>query len=180
MALVLASARRPSRLGIAAMAVSAALLLAACTSTGTSVEPSASTPASEAESMAESMAPSTAESMAGDASVLVAESDLGQILTDADGNTIYFFANDSEGTSTCAGDCLTNWPPVPAEGTPTAGDGVTATLGTADATDGTTMLTVNGFPAYYFAGDSAAGDTNGQGVGGVWWVFGADGDPIEG
>ena len=115
-----------------------------------------------------------------DASVLVADSDLGQILTDADGNTIYYFANDSEGTSTCADDCLANWPPVPAEGTPTAGDGVTAELGTTQATDGTTMLTVNGFPAYYFAGDTAAGDTNGQAVGDVWWVFGADGEPIEG
>jgi predicted lipoprotein with Yx(FWY)xxD motif len=38
---------------------------------------------------------------------------------------------------------------------------------------------VNGFPAYYFANDAAAGDVNGQGVGGVWWVFGADGEHIE-
>ena len=108
------------------------------------------------------------------------ESDLGQILTDADGNTIYYFANDTEGTSNCDADCLANWPPVPAEGTPTAGDGVTAELGTTEATDGTTMLTVNGFPAYYYGGDQAAGDTNGQAVGDVWWVFGADGEPIEG
>ena len=48
-----------------------------------------------------------------------------------------------------------------------------------DRDDGTTQLTVNGFPAYYFANDAAAGDTNGQGVGDVWWVFGADGEPIE-
>lgn len=185
MALVPASKRRPSRLVIAGTALSATLLLAACTDAGTSVAPSESTAASAAESMeasepAESMAASEpAESMADDASVLVADSDLGEILTDAEGNTIYYFANDSEDTSTCAGDCLANWPPVPAEGTPTAGDGVDAELGTTEATDGTTMLTVNGFPAYYFAGDSAAGDTNGQGVGGVWFVFGADGEPIE-
>ena len=115
----------------------------------------------------------------GEAGVLVAESDLGQILTDADGMTIYYFANDSEGTSTCEGDCLANWPPVPAEGSPTAGEGVTAELGTTSATDSTTMLTVNGFPAYYFAADQAAGDINGQGVGGVWYVFGPDGEPIE-
>ncbi|HEY7331578.1 MAG TPA: hypothetical protein VH859_01320 [Candidatus Limnocylindria bacterium] len=178
-----ASIRRPSRLAIAGTGLSVMLLLAACTDAGTSVAPSESTAASAAESMAESMAPSAeesaAESMAADASVLVASSDLGEILTDAEGNTIYYFANDSEDTSTCAGDCLANWPPVPAEGSPTAGDGVDATLGTAEATDGTTMLTVNGFPAYYFSGDGAAGDTNGQGVGGVWFVFGADGEPIE-
>lgn len=149
------------------------LLLAACSSTGdASEEPAASEAAAPSQAAA-------SEATTGDASVLVADSDLGEILTDADGNVIYFFANDSEGTSTCEGDCFDQWPPVPAEGSPTAGDGVTAELGTTEATDGTTMLTVNGFPAYYFAGDQAAGDTNGQGVGGVWFVFGADGEPIE-
>jgi predicted lipoprotein with Yx(FWY)xxD motif len=155
-----------SRLGLLLLV----LALAACTSNGGS-----STAASQG---AESMA---AESMAaGDASVLVAESDLGQILTDADGMTIYYFANDTEGVSTCSGDCLANWPAVEVSGTPTAGDGVTAELGTITRDDGTTQLTVNGFPAYLFAGDGAAGDTNGQGVSDVWWVFGADGEPIEG
>jgi predicted lipoprotein with Yx(FWY)xxD motif len=150
------------------------LLLTACTSTGDASEEPAASVAAAAPSQA-----AASEAASGDASVLVADSDLGEILTDADGNVIYFFANDSEGTSTCEGDCFEQWPPVPAEGTPTAGEGVTAELGTTDATDGSTMLTVNGFPAYYFAGDQAAGDTNGQGVGGIWWVFGADGEPIE-
>ena len=163
--------------------LSIALFLAACTdSEDDSSEPEASVPAAS-EAPASEPAPSepaASEAASGDATVLVADSDLGEILTDAEGNVIYFFANDTEGTSTCADDCLANWPPVPADGTPTAGDGVTAELGTTDATDGTTMLTVNGFPAYYFAGDQAPGDTNGQGVGDVWWVFGADGEPIEG
>jgi predicted lipoprotein with Yx(FWY)xxD motif len=114
------------------------------------------------------------------ATVLVAESDLGQILTDGDGVTIYYFANDTEGVSNCEGDCLSNWPPVTVQGAPSAGDGVDAELGTITRTDGAIQLTVNGFPAYYFAGDAAAGDTNGQGVGGVWFVFGPDGEPIEG
>ena len=56
---------------------------------------------------------------------------------------------------------------------------MTAELGTVEGTDGSTQLSVNGFPAYYFAGDEAAGDVNGQAVGDVWWVFGADGEPIE-
>lgn len=162
--------------------LSIALFLAACTdSEDDSSEPEASVPAAS-EAPASEPAPSepaASEAASGDATVLVADSDLGEILTDAEGNVIYFFANDTEGTSTCADDCLANWPPVPADGTPTAGDGVTAELGTTDATDGTTMLTVNGFPAYYFAGDQAAGDTNGQGVGGIWWVFAPDGEPIE-
>jgi predicted lipoprotein with Yx(FWY)xxD motif len=165
-----------SRLGLLLLV----LALAACTSDGgSSTAASQGAESMGAESMgAESMAP---ESMAaGDASVLVAESDLGQILTDADGLTIYYFANDTEGVSNCSGDCLANWPAVEISGTPTAGDGVTAELGTITRDDGTTQLTVNGFPAYLFAGDAAAGDTNGQGVNDVWWVFGADGEPIEG
>ncbi|HEU5324825.1 MAG TPA: hypothetical protein VFV59_02985 [Candidatus Limnocylindria bacterium] len=155
--------------GVASMA----LLLVAC---------SASSGSSSSASAAASAAPPSsapASAAAGDATVVVADSDLGQILTDADGNVIYYFANDEEGVSNCEGDCLSNWPPVPVSGDPSAGDGVSAELGTIDGNDGSTQLTVNGYPAYYFAGDQAAGDTNGQGVGGIWWVFGADGEPIE-
>ena len=170
-----------SRRSVTAPAMVAALalvlVLAACSAQPTEEGTSTSEPASEAPAAGTSAPASVA---AGEPTVLVAESDLGQILTDAEGRAIYFFANDSEGTSTCEGDCLENWPPVPADEGPTAGEGVTAELGTTTATDGTTMLTVNGFPAYYFAGDQEPGDTNGQGVSDVWWVFGADGEPIEG
>lgn len=167
---------RPPLVAIAALT----LVLAACSSgDGSSQAPSSQTAASEApaSAAAESEAPASGAAT-GDATVLVAESDLGEILTDADGMTIYYFANDTEGTSNCSGDCLENWPPVVVDGEPTAGDGVDAELGTLDM-DGETWLTVNGFPAYYFAGDAAAGDVNGQAVGDVWWVFGPDGEPIE-
>ena len=163
-----------------APAVVGLLVLGACTSSTESSAAASSEAAAAASSAA--AAPSEAaesEAASGDATVLVADSDLGEILTDAEGNTIYFFANDTEGTSNCEGDCLENWPPVTVDGEPTAGEGVDAELGTTEGTDGSTQLTVNEFPAYYFAGDSAAGDTNGQGVGDVWWVFGADGEPIE-
>lgn len=176
--------RRSSSFRFAALA-SLVLLLAACTSsTAESSAPAAadSTPSAAAESSApasESAEPSESEAASGAADVAAAESDLGEILTDADGMTVYFFANDEEGTSNCEGECLVNWPPVEAAESPVAGDGVTAELGTFDRSDGTSQLTINGFPAYYFIGDEAAGDTNGQGVGEVWWVFGADGEPIE-
>lgn len=161
-----------------------ALALAACTSNGdassAAAPASVAPPASEAPASVApaSEAPASADA-GGDASVLVADSDLGQILTDADGMTIYYFANDTEGVSNCSGDCLANWPAVEVGDGPTAGDGVTAELGTITRDDGTTQLTVNGFPAYLFAGDAAAGDTNGQGLNEVWWVFGPDGEPIE-
>ncbi len=52
-------------------------------------------------------------------------------------------------------------------------------VGTIDAPSGT-QLTVNQLPLYTFAADAAPGDVNGQGVGGVWWAAGADGNPIQG
>lgn len=166
------------------LALALALALAACSADdpGASADaPESEAPASEAPASmaAESMAAESAGAT-GDATVLVATSDLGDILTDADGMTIYYFANDTEGVSNCADECLENWPIVVVDGEPTAGDGVGAELGTIEAADGSTQLTVNGFPAYYFAGDASAGDVMGQGVGDVWWVFGADGEPIEG
>ena len=163
--------------------LAAALLLTACAEPAATSAPADETPAvtptAEATETEEATAEPTESAAEGEASVLVADSDLGSILTDADGMTIYFFANDTEGVSNCEGDCLENWPPVEAEDSPVAGEGVTAELDTIERSDGTTQLTINGFPAYYFAGDSAAGDTNGQGVGEVWFVFGADGEPIE-
>jgi predicted lipoprotein with Yx(FWY)xxD motif len=161
------------------LALALALALAACTAD----DPAASADAPESDApVSEAPASEAAESAGatGDATVLLATSDLGDILTDADGMTIYYFANDTEGVSNCADECLENWPIVVVDGEPTAGDGVDAELGTIEAADGSTQLTVNGFPAYYFAGDASAGDVMGQGVGDVWWVFGADGEPIEG
>ena len=157
------------------------LILAACSETpaaSSADETVAVTPSAEASASAEP-SESAAASPSDEAAVLMADSDFGAILTDADGVTIYFFANDTEGTSNCEDDCLADWPAVEAEDSPTAGEGVTAELGTIERSDGTRQLTVNGFPAYYFAGDAAAGDVNGQGQGDVWWVFGADGEHIE-
>ena len=171
-----------------APAIVTLFILAACTSepeaaTTESAADSPSVAASvEAEESAPAEEPAAAEESAAaeeDATVVTADSEHGEILTDAEGMTIYFFANDVEGMSHCTGDCLESWPPVTVDDEPTAGEGVTAELGTISAAEGGDQLTVNGFPAYYFAGDSEAGDTNGQGVGGVWWVFGSDGEPIE-
>ena len=93
----------------------------------------------------------------------------------------YLFTNDTNGSgeSTCADQCLANWPPLVVEDEPTVGDGLDAAdFDTITATDGSTQLTFNGWPLYYFAGDSAPGDVNGQGVGDVWYVIDADGNAI--
>jgi predicted lipoprotein with Yx(FWY)xxD motif len=113
-------------------------------------------------------------------SISVSTSSLGQILTGENGRTIYIFTQDTDETSTCYDSCARNWPPVLSLGTPQAGNDVDdQLLGTTTRSDGTTQVTYNGMPVYYFAGDQAAGDTNGQGIGNVWYVLSPAGERIE-
>jgi len=120
-----------------------------------------------------------AQESGGGTEVKVADTDLGSVLVDADGKTLYVFDNDQGSTSSCEGGCASTWPPLATDGDPTAGDGADASLlGTTDRNDGTTQVTYDGHPLYTYNADTAAGDTNGQGVGGIWWVIGADGQKI--
>lgn len=97
---------------------------------------------------------------------------LGPILVDSMEMTLYIYTKDTPGTSTCYDKCATIWPPLLTNGAPTAGMGVTASLlGTTNRTDGTVQVTYNGWPLYYFDKDKATGDTNGEGVGSVWYVI---------
>jgi predicted lipoprotein with Yx(FWY)xxD motif len=110
--------------------------------------------------------------------IVVAESELGAILTDGDGNTLYVFDPDAQGESVCYDQCEAAWPPFVAEAV--AGDGVDGSLlGTAERTDGSVQVTYDGWPLYYFANDAAPGDTNGQGINDVWWVVDADGNAVK-
>ena len=107
----------------------------------------------------------------------VVASALGDILADANGNTLYLFTPDAQGESTCYGQCEQNWPPFTGEAS--AGAGIDASLvGSVARNDGSLQVTYNGWPLYYFAGDSAPGDTNGQGLNGIWFVVSASGDAI--
>jgi predicted lipoprotein with Yx(FWY)xxD motif len=106
-----------------------------------------------------------------DTTVLVSETpELGEFLTDAEGMTLYLFTKDEPGVSNCSGDCLANWPAFTAEEPLTLPEGVPGTLGTITRDDGTTQVTYNDWPLYYWVGDQAPGDTTGQGVGDVWFV----------
>jgi predicted lipoprotein with Yx(FWY)xxD motif len=105
--------------------------------------------------------------------------DFGTMLTDADGNTLYLFEQDQGTKTACTTGCASTWPALTADGQPTAGDGVDASLlGTAKQADGTVQVTYNGHLVYGYSGDSAPGDTNGQGIGDVWFVVSAVGEPI--
>jgi len=126
-----------------------------------------------------------------------AETSLGDVLVDASGMTLYMFKNDADGEATCVDDCATNWPPVlmpaPEEGTSTVpadsaasgeepalfvGDLDPALFSVVDHPLGP-MLKFGDWPLYRFAGDSAPGDVNGQGVGDVWFAVTPDGTPVS-
>lgn len=113
--------------------------------------------------------------------VLVAQSPVyGQYLTDLKGRSLYLFTNDTKNTPTCYDQCAQNWPPLLVKDKPVAGKGVAASLlGTTRRRDGTLQATYNSWPLYYFARDQKAGDTNGQGVGGVWFLVSPYGIAIK-
>jgi predicted lipoprotein with Yx(FWY)xxD motif len=116
--------------------------------------------------------------------VATAATGLGTVLVDGNGRTVYDFANDTGTMSTCTGGCAANWHPVVAPDTlPASLPGVTGSLGETTRTDGTEQLTVAGHPVYTFQGDSAPGQTNGNGVtldGGLWTAVSPAGSSVTG
>jgi predicted lipoprotein with Yx(FWY)xxD motif len=121
------------------------------------------------------MATPTTAASAGSATLTLASTNdakLGGYLTGAKGMTLYILTKDTPDTSSCTGTCATNWPPLTvAGGTTVAGPSeAAAPFATSARTDGTLQVTYNHWPLYYFAGDSTAGDTMGQGKNAVWFV----------
>ena len=78
-------------------------------------------------------------------------------------------------------DCAANWPPLltPDASVPALADELDPTLFVIVEHPEGSQLKVGDWPLYYFAGDAAPGETNGQGVGGFWWLVGADGTLLE-
>jgi predicted lipoprotein with Yx(FWY)xxD motif len=162
------------------------ILLAACSSGGTTPSPSAAAPseapASEAPASEAPASEAPASAAAGGAvTVMVADSALGQILVDGEGRTLYMFKPDTAGESTCYDECESNWPPLTVTGDITVGEGLDAALfTTVDRTDGSKQVKAGAWPLYFFKNDAAPGDTNGQDQGDVWYVVSPTGEPIEG
>ncbi len=120
-------------------------------------------------------------SMAAAPTVMVAQgTKLGDVLTDAQGRTLYIYKKDKPGESVCMDACAKNWPPLTvAEGMqPVAGPGISGKLGQIERKDDTYQVTYNGMPLYYFIKDTKPGDMNGQNVGGVWFVVPASGSAM--
>ncbi|MFI5188053.1 MAG: hypothetical protein ACHQF0_15085 [Chitinophagales bacterium] len=102
---------------------------------------------------------------------------LGKILTDKDGRTLYSFANDASGQSSCTGNCESIWPAFNVDNL-TAGDLGDPDLKITDfasitSSSGKKQLTYKGWPLYYYSpggNPEAAGQTSGEGILGLWFV----------
>ena len=125
---------------------------------------------------------SSAGTASSDAVLKAAGTDLGKVVVDSGGRTVYVFDKDTpgSGTSACTAACLTKWPPVPAPSGKLTADGVTGKIDTITRDDGTKQVTLGGMPLYLYSGDSQAGDVTGQAVGGIWWAVSPDGAKITG
>jgi predicted lipoprotein with Yx(FWY)xxD motif len=115
---------------------------------------------------------------------LADNAELGQILVDSDGRTLYLFEKDDEGDeSYCSGECANAWPPLITKGEPQAGSGIDASkVTTFTRDDGTTQVSYADHPLYYYAGDQAPGDTTGNELdqfGAEWYALTASGDATE-
>ena len=97
---------------------------------------------------------------------------LGPFLTGTGGRTLYILTRDHPGTTTCTGTCASVWPPftIGTGESAGAGPGVTHALATITRPDGSRQVTYDGMPLYYYSGDTQAGQANGQGIQGIWYV----------
>jgi predicted lipoprotein with Yx(FWY)xxD motif len=138
----------------------------------------AAAPASEAPAATD--AGETAASADGEVitELTLVETDLGTIIADGGGRTLYLFLPDEQGPSTCTEGCIEVWPAL--SGPVGAGDGIDESLiGTATRPDtGVEQATYDGWPLYYFVQDVAAGDTAGQGLNDIWFVIDPSGEAI--
>ena len=148
----------------------AALFATACTSSHTAASPAGSSPAVGSASSASSL------------TVKTQNGPLGNFLADGSGRALYLFASDTGSMSTCSGACASAWPPLTADGSVSASDGAASSdVATITRPDGSKQVAYAGHPLYYFAGDSGAGQTNGQGVNGFgarWWLVAPSGQKI--
>ncbi|MGH2632763.1 MAG: COG4315 family predicted lipoprotein [Tepidiformaceae bacterium] len=151
---------------VIALALAGGMLAAACGGDNTSSTPTVAS---------QSTAPS---SSGGAAAVGVASTSLGQVVTDTAGFTLYEFDKDTAGNgkSACTASCATTWPPATtSSASPAKSASLSGALTTITRDDGTMQLALDGHPLYRYSADKAAGDTNGDGVGGIWHVAKASG-----
>jgi predicted lipoprotein with Yx(FWY)xxD motif len=94
------------------------------------------------------------------------------VLSGPSGMTLYYYTPDRGQSVTCTGSCAQAWPPLslPAGSKPVGGSGISGTFGSDSNPAGGSVVTYNGWPLYRYSGDMGTSATNGQGIGGVWFV----------
>lgn len=153
--------------------VTLGVFLAACGSSyggnGTAAQPAAGSGAS------------ASGSTSGTVSALMTRStSAGTVVTDGNGRALYKYDKDTQGTtsSACAGVCLSLWPPAYEASSMPKLTGITGKVGTITGPGGKAQLTLDGWPLYYYAGDSGPGSVAGQNFQGIWHVLTAAGTPV--
>jgi len=93
------------------------------------------------------------------------------VLTDAQGKTLYYFTPDTVAKTACTGSCAETWPPLLLSGTTkvTAATQLPGELVVGKNANGNQVI-YNNHPLYTFSGDTGPGQSNGQGIGGQWFV----------
>lgn len=109
--------------------------------------------------------------------------ELGMVLVDSEGMTLYDFHKDKGTTSSCYGACAEGWPPLLSEGAPQVGNGADdSKLGTTERKDGTTQVTYAGHPLYTYVVDQKPGEATGNDIsafGGEWYALQGNGEEPE-
>jgi len=156
--------RRVTRLLFSAVVTIVALVAAACGGAATSAAP--------------------ASSSTGIPTVGIAKNpQLGSILVDGTGRTLYLFEKDQGGKSSCYGSCAQLWPLLTSSGNPHAGTGVSVSLlSTTSRSDGKAQVTYHRHPLYYYVSDTQLGQVSGEGLnqfGAGWDAVSPQGDKVE-
>ena len=166
---------------LALLALAAALAIAGCGSDGGGGGYGGSGSADTAETTT-AKSPPGAESGAAVLTVASAPQ-VGAVLVDSDGFTVYDFHKDKGTVSSCYGGCEGVWPPVLTAGDPTAGEGASAAkLGTTKRKDGSVQVTYAGHPLYTYTADKNPGEANGNDIdsfGAEWYALQGSGEEAE-
>lgn len=110
--------------------------------------------------------------------------EVGRILYDISGHTLYTFDKDIGTRSKCYGACAKAWPPALTEGKPRAeGLALPGEVGTTKRNDGAIQMTYAGHPLYTHVGDEQIEVANGghglHAFGGVWHGIRPNGEMTE-
>jgi predicted lipoprotein with Yx(FWY)xxD motif len=172
--------RRISVGALGCSSVVVVLLLAACSDSGGNAVTGGTAVSSGVNAVSGGSGVSGSTTSLGSVTVTTNVGALGVYLVDGAGRTLYMFDADTGSVSACYDACAGVWPPFTITGSPTAGENAAGgELSTLTRSDGSRQVVYGVHPLYYFAEDTAPGQTSGEGSDGKWWVVGRTGDPIK-